>query len=125
MHWRAAFSTAARAQPPPIQPSSIEPSGFISAFAPALAAVTDTVRTTVASANVSPPACRCAARSRTLISKPREIGLERREALEIAGGREEIDEGSAARIPRALGSQPSQPINGFEETGAVDERNPH
>ena len=54
MHWRAALTTAARAQPPPIQPSSIEPSGPIKAFAPAFAAVTETVRTTVASANVWP-----------------------------------------------------------------------
>ena len=54
MHWRAALTTAARAQPPPIQPSSIEPSGPIKALAPAFAAVTETVRTTVASANVWP-----------------------------------------------------------------------
>ena len=56
--WRAAFSTAARAQPPPIQPSAIEPSAPISALAPALAAVTETVRTTVASAKGSPLAWR-------------------------------------------------------------------
>ena len=50
----AAFSTAERAQPPPIQPSEIVPSGRTTAFAPALAAVIDTVRTTVASAKGSP-----------------------------------------------------------------------
>ena len=54
MHWRAALTTAARAQPPPIHPSSIEPSGPIKALAPAFAAVTEIVRTTVASANVWP-----------------------------------------------------------------------
>ena len=53
---RAALSTAARAQPPPIQPSEIVPSGRITAFAPAFAAVAATVRTTVASANGSPVA---------------------------------------------------------------------
>ena len=46
---RAAFSTAPRAQPPPIQPAAIVPSGRMTALAPALAAVTETVRTTVAS----------------------------------------------------------------------------
>ena len=45
----AAFRTAARAQPPPIQPSLIVPSGRITALAPAFAAVAATVRTTVAS----------------------------------------------------------------------------
>ena len=53
---RAALTTAARAQPPPIQPSEIVPSGRITAFAPAFAAVAATVRTTVASANGSPAA---------------------------------------------------------------------
>ena len=46
---RAAFRTAPLAQPPPIQPATIVPSGRMIAFAPALAAVTETVRTTVAS----------------------------------------------------------------------------
>jgi len=48
--------TAARAHPPPIQPSSIDPSGAIRALAPAFAAVTEIVRTTVASANAWPRA---------------------------------------------------------------------
>ena len=56
----AALSTAARAQPPPIQPSEMVPSGRITALAPALAAVAATVRTTVASANGSPVALRVA-----------------------------------------------------------------
>jgi hypothetical protein len=51
---RAALSTAARAQPPPIQPSDMVPSGRITALAPAFAAVAATVRTTVARANGSP-----------------------------------------------------------------------
>jgi hypothetical protein len=46
------LSTAARAQPPPIQPSEMMPSGRITALAPALAAVAATVRTTVASAQL-------------------------------------------------------------------------
>src|SRR5262249_16545416 len=54
----AALSTAARAQPPPIQPSEMVPSGRITALAPAFAAVAATVRTTVASANGSPAALR-------------------------------------------------------------------
>src|SRR5262245_25964111 len=54
----AALITAARAQPPPIQPSEIVPSGKITALAPALAAVAATVRTTVASTNGSPAALR-------------------------------------------------------------------
>src|SRR5262245_21397676 len=135
---RAAFKTAARAQPPPIQPSEIVPSGRITAFAPALAAVAATVRTTVASANGSPLAFMAETRSRISparsvtdlsvvpaqagthehrhrkfscadgygsppprgrqqphsaqwASDSREIRLERREALEIVGGREQVD----------------------------------
>ena len=53
---RAARMTAARAQPPPIQPAEIDPSRRITALAPALAAVSETVRTTVATANGSPVA---------------------------------------------------------------------
>jgi len=58
------LSTAARAQPPPIQPSDSVPSGRITALAPALAAVAATVRTTVASANGSPLAFMAEMRSR-------------------------------------------------------------
>ena len=106
---RAAFITAARAQPPPIQPSDTEPSGRMIAFAPALAAVTETVRTTVASAKGSPFAFMC----RNAVedvgravhgSDPREIGLERRKAFEIVRRREEVDRGKRrlhARAPTA------------------------
>jgi hypothetical protein len=69
---RAAFSTAARAQPPPIQPSEMVPSGRITALAPALAAVAATVRTTVASANGTPAGFRVEIISR--ISSARFIG---------------------------------------------------
>src|SRR5271170_5012814 len=92
-HWRAALTTAARAQPPPIQPSSIEPSGPIKALAPAFAAVTETVRTTVASANAWPRAWRRAACSSTPISDSRQIRLERREALETMRGGKQIKVG--------------------------------
>ena len=62
---RAAFNTAPRAQPPPIQPATMVPSGRMIAFAPAFAAVTDTVRTTVASTNACSAAFICATRSIT------------------------------------------------------------
>ena len=62
---RAAFSTAPRAQPPPIQPATMVPSGRMIALAPAFAAVTDTVRTTVASTNACSAAFICATRSIT------------------------------------------------------------
>src|SRR6266545_1469648 len=93
---RAALSTAARAQPPPIQPSEMVPSGRITAFAPALAAVAATVRTTVASANGWPAALRSEMVSRmslawSIVSDPREVRFERGEALEVVGGSEQID----------------------------------
>jgi hypothetical protein len=50
---RAALSTAPRAQPPPIHPAAMLPSERITALAPALAAVTETVRTTVARTKAS------------------------------------------------------------------------
>src|ERR1700686_828907 len=62
---RAALSTAPRAQPPPIQPATTFPSGRMIALAPALAAVTDTVLTTVARTNVSSAALSRATRSIT------------------------------------------------------------
>ena len=52
----AAFNTAERAQLPPIQPSETAPSARITALAPALAAVAETVLTTVASTKGSPSA---------------------------------------------------------------------
>src|SRR5271170_7221253 len=94
---RAALSTAARAQPPPIQPSEIVPSGKITALAPALAAVAATVRTTVASANGSPADFFDEMMSRTsdarFMSESREIRLERGEAVEIVRRGEQIDIG--------------------------------
>jgi hypothetical protein len=60
----AALSTAARAQPPPIQPCEMVPSERITALAPALAAVAATVRTTVASTKDSPAVLRDAIVSR-------------------------------------------------------------
>ncbi len=50
---RAVLTTAGWAQPPPIQPC-IVPSGSITAFAPGLAEVGDSQRTTVASAKGTP-----------------------------------------------------------------------
>src|SRR5262245_56688860 len=92
---RAAFSTAPRAQPPPIQPATMVPSGRMIAFAPALAAVTDTVRTTVASTKACSAAFISATRSITStcapISQPRQIGFERAQALQRVGRRVEID----------------------------------
>src|SRR5262245_348302 len=92
----AALRTAARAQPPPIHPSEIVPSGRITAFAPAFAAVAATVRTTVASANGSPAALRAdmmprMSEARSMTSYPREIRFEGRQAFEIVRGREQID----------------------------------
>src|SRR5262245_13439815 len=92
----AALRTAARAQPPPIHPSEIVPSGKITAFAPALAAVAATVRTTVASANGSPAALRVEimrrmSEARSMRSDPRQIRLERRKAFEIVRRRKEIN----------------------------------
>src|SRR5258708_17995951 len=104
---RAALSTAARAQPPPIQPSDTVPSERITALAPALTAVAATVRTTVASAKGSPLAFICETESMTspasfMASDPRQIGLERGEAREIMRRREQIDIGErrlhAARL---------------------------
>ena len=65
---RAAFSTAPRAQPPPIHPATIVPSDRMIALAPAFAAVTDTVRTTVASTKLSSLALSCAARSSSSVA---------------------------------------------------------
>src|SRR5262245_45579644 len=92
----AALRTAARAQPPPIHPSEIVPSGRITAFAPALAAVDATVRTTVASANGSPAALRAEmmprmSEARSIKSYPGEIGLKGRKAFEIVGRGKQID----------------------------------
>src|SRR5215470_408246 len=103
----AALRTAARAQPPPIHPSEIVPSGKITAFAPALAAVAATVRTTVASANGSPAALRVEimrriSEARSMRSDLCKIGLERREAFEIVGRRKEIDIGQCRLHPTRL-----------------------
>src|ERR1700684_1138552 len=102
----AAFSTAARAQPPPIQPCEMVPSGRITALAPALAAVAATVRTTVASTNDSPDVLRDAMVSRMssarFMSNLRQIRLERGETFQIVRRREQIDIGQrrlhAARL---------------------------
>src|SRR5215471_21854480 len=103
----AALRTAVRAQPPPIHPSEIVPSGRMTAFAPALAAVAATVRTTVASANGSPAALRAdmmprMSDARSIKSYPGEIGLECRKAFEIVRGGKQIDIGQrclhAARL---------------------------
>src|SRR5262249_47984743 len=96
---RAALTTAASAQPPPIQPAVTEPSRRIRALAPALAAVTATVRTTVASANGSPAAFIAFTASRTSIGccleggghrrrHARRIGVEGGQRLEIVRRRE-------------------------------------
>src|SRR5580693_8565466 len=106
----AAFNTAARAQPPPIQPCEMVPSERITALAPALAAVAATVRTTVASTNDSPDVLRDAIVSRMssarFILDLRQIRLERREAFEIVRRREQIDIGQrrlhAARLGRVI-----------------------
>src|SRR5580704_12516519 len=103
---RAAFNTAARAQPPPIQPCEMVPSERITALAPALAAVAATVRTTVASTNDSPDVLRDEILSRMssarFMSHLRQIGLERGETLEIVRRCEQIDIGQrrlhAARL---------------------------
>src|SRR5262245_20740242 len=92
----AALRTAARAQPPPIHPSEIVPSGRIKAFAPAFAAVAATVRTTVASANGSPAALRAEimprmSEARSITSYPCEIRLEGRQAFDIVRRREQVD----------------------------------
>src|SRR5262245_2893408 len=102
----AALRPAARAQPPPNQPSEIVPSGRITAFAPAFAAVAATVRTTVASATGSPAALRAEMMPRMSdarsTSYPREIRFERRQAFKIVRGREQVDIGQrrlhAARL---------------------------
>src|SRR6202008_1865808 len=85
-----------RAQPPPIQPSDMVPSGKITAFAPALAAVAATVRTTVASANGSPAALRAEmmarmSAARSIESYPGKIGLKSRKAFKIVRGGNQID----------------------------------
>src|SRR5580700_2955722 len=106
----AAFNTAARAQPPPIQPCEMVPSERITALAPALAAVAATVRTTVASTNDSPDVLRDAIVSRMssarFISNLRQIRLERGEAFQIVRRREQIDIGQrrlhAARLRRVI-----------------------
>src|SRR5580704_6655388 len=106
----AAFSTAARAQPPPIQPCEMVPSGRITALAPALAAVAATVRTTVASTNDSPDVLRDAISSRIssarFMSHLRQIRLECGEAFQIVRRREQVDIGQrrlhAARLRRVI-----------------------
>src|SRR5262245_6342467 len=92
----AALITAARAQPPPIQPSEIVPSAKITALAPALAAVAATVRTTVASTTGSPAAFRDEMMPRISVaffikSQRCKIGFQCRQAFEIVRGRKEID----------------------------------
>src|ERR1700734_2254578 len=102
----AALSTAARAQPPPIQPCEMVPSERITALAPALAPVAATVRTTVASTNDSPDVLRDEILSRMssarFMSHLRQIGLERGETFQIVRRREQIDIGQrrlhAARL---------------------------
>src|ERR1700685_250054 len=102
----AALSPAPRAQPPPIQPCEMVPSGRITALAPALAAVAATVRTTVASTNDSPDVLRDAMVSRVssarFMSNLRQIGFERGETFQIMRRREQIDIGQrrlhAARL---------------------------
>src|SRR5262245_23175901 len=97
MAWRAARSTAPRAQPPPIQPPLMVPSARITALAPAFAAVAATVRTTVAIAKDSPLALTELTRSRIsgarVMSDLRQIRLQRFETREIMRGTEEIDIG--------------------------------
>src|SRR5712664_4598937 len=95
---RAALSTAPRAQPPPIQPATMVPSGRMIALAPAFAAVTETVRTTVARTKVSSAAFSRATRSITstcavigVSSEFRQIGFKLGQAFERIGGRVEID----------------------------------
>src|SRR5579864_985822 len=92
---RAAFSTAPLAHPPPIHPATMVPSGRMMAFAPALAAVTDTVRTTVASTKACSVAFICATRFITStcapISKPRKVRFERGQARQRVRRRIEID----------------------------------
>src|SRR5579862_393995 len=95
---RAALSTAARAQPPPTQPSEIVPSGRITALAPALAAVAATVRTTVASANGTPADFRVETISRMSLARfigsdLRQIGFECRQTFKIMRRREQVDIG--------------------------------
>src|SRR5215813_2938884 len=103
----AALRTAARAQPPQIHPSEIVPSGKITAFAPAFAAVAATVRTTVASANGSPAALRVEivrrmSEARFMRSDPRQIRLERRKTFEIVRRRKKIDIGQRSLHPARL-----------------------
>src|SRR5262249_43251683 len=86
----------ARAQPPPIQPSEIVPSGKITALAPALAAVAATVRTTVANTNGFPAALRDEMMPRMSVaffieSHSCKIGFQCRQALEIVRGCKEVD----------------------------------
>src|SRR5262245_4235109 len=99
---RAAFSTAPFAQPPPIQPAAIVPSRLITALAPAFAAVTETVRTTVASTKGSSAAFSRETRSirstfklmrASLYLEFGQIGFQFCQALERVGGRIEIDMG--------------------------------
>src|SRR3984957_5993490 len=131
----AAFSTAARAQPPPIQPCEMVPSERITALAPALAAVADTVRTTVASTKDSPAVLRDEILSRMssarFMSDLRQIRLERRETFQIMRRREQIDIGQrrlhAARLrgviapadqriePDDFSAAPPQPAHLFAE----------
>src|ERR1700719_1671780 len=131
----AAFSTAARAQPPPIRPCEMVPSGRITALAPALAAGAATVRTTVASTNDSPDVLRDAMLSRMssarFMSDLRQIGLERGETFQIVRRREQIDIGQrrlhAARLrsviapadqgiePDDFSAAPQQPAHLFAE----------
>src|SRR3979411_2839473 len=61
----APSNPAARGARPPIHPARIVPSGRMIALAPAFAAVTDTVRTTVASTNGCSADFICATRSIT------------------------------------------------------------
>src|SRR5262249_14658039 len=106
---RAALSTAARAQPPPIQPSQMVPSGRMTALAPALSPVVATVRTTVANANGLPAAFRVEmiprmSPARSMTSDPRQVGLERREARQIVRWREQVDVGKRRLHPPRAGT---------------------
>src|ERR1700676_3837549 len=105
----------------------IAPSGRITAFAPALAAVAATVRTTVASANGSPVAVRTEMMPRMsdalrIGSYPRKIRLERREAFEIVGWSKKVDIGQcrahAARL-RAVVAPADQRIQPDDPAAAA------
>src|SRR4029453_1976682 len=97
----AAFFTAPSAQPPPTQPA-MRPSAARIALAPGLAATEATVRTTVANTKGSPFAVSSAASLATssladilLSSSPRQMWRQRRQALQVMRGREQVDMGQS------------------------------